>query len=69
MKAYVQVLKLDWELNQNSNADGGKGKGKGNGGAAAVDVLEGLQPHANLDELHITGYPGKKLPNWLSDHD
>ncbi|KAF6138224.1 hypothetical protein GIB67_011064 [Kingdonia uniflora] len=28
-------------------------------------VLEGLQPHPNLEELKINGYPGSKLPSWM----
>ncbi|XP_026417432.1 putative disease resistance protein RGA1 [Papaver somniferum] len=32
---------------------------------AASDVLEGLQPHPNLQELSIIGFPGLKLPKWM----
>ncbi|XP_026438766.1 putative disease resistance RPP13-like protein 1 [Papaver somniferum] len=28
-------------------------------------VLEGLQPHPNLKELSIEGFPGLKLPKWM----
>ncbi|KAF6172714.1 hypothetical protein GIB67_011001 [Kingdonia uniflora] len=28
-------------------------------------VLEGLQPHPNLEELKINQYPGSKLPSWM----
>ncbi|XP_026438487.1 disease resistance protein RGA2-like [Papaver somniferum] len=28
-------------------------------------VLEGLQPHPNLKEFSITGFPGLKLPKWM----
>uniref|UniRef100_A0ACD5VC45 Uncharacterized protein n=2 Tax=Avena sativa TaxID=4498 RepID=A0ACD5VC45_AVESA len=62
-KASLQVLKLDWELNQDQDA----GRGKGKSSPTAVSVLEGLQPHANLRELHITRYPGEKLPIWMWD--
>ncbi|KAM3295143.1 hypothetical protein ACQJBY_037789 [Aegilops geniculata] len=57
IKASLQVLKLDWENDADDRC-----KGKGNG---CLVVLGGLQPHANLRELHITRYPGKKLPTWL----
>ncbi|GKV17367.1 hypothetical protein SLEP1_g27881 [Rubroshorea leprosula] len=30
------------------------------------DVLEGLQPHSNLQLLEIDGYGGKNLPSWMS---
>ncbi|GKV17363.1 hypothetical protein SLEP1_g27877 [Rubroshorea leprosula] len=29
------------------------------------DVLEGLQPHSNLQVLEISGYGGKNLPSWM----
>ncbi|GLT45141.1 hypothetical protein SLA2020_189940 [Shorea laevis] len=29
------------------------------------DVLEGLQPHSNLQVLEIDGYGGKNLPSWI----
>ncbi|XBI74208.1 hypothetical protein VPH35_067791 [Triticum aestivum] len=57
IKASLQVLKLDWENDADDPC-----KGKGNG---CLVVLGGLQPDANLRELHITRYPGKKLPAWL----
>ncbi|KAF6159032.1 hypothetical protein GIB67_022187 [Kingdonia uniflora] len=28
-------------------------------------VLEGLQPHPNLEKLKINQYPGSKLPSWM----
>ncbi|KAH7689325.1 L domain-like protein [Dioscorea alata] len=31
----------------------------------AEEVLEGLQPHPNLEELFIYGYMGCNMPNWL----
>ncbi|KDP35930.1 hypothetical protein JCGZ_09902 [Jatropha curcas] len=31
---------------------------------AVEDILEALQPHQNLEELHMEGYPGIKFPNW-----
>ncbi|MED6118993.1 hypothetical protein PIB30_007883 [Stylosanthes scabra] len=29
------------------------------------DILDKLQPHAELKELSVTGYRGKKFPDWL----
>ncbi|XP_026428085.1 disease resistance protein RGA2-like isoform X2 [Papaver somniferum] len=34
--------------------------------AGATMVLEGLQPHSNLEILWIEGFPGLKLPKWMS---
>ncbi|XP_026438576.1 putative disease resistance protein RGA3 [Papaver somniferum] len=31
----------------------------------SVMVLEGLQPHPNLEKLWIHGFPGLKLPKWM----
>ncbi|KAK1667735.1 hypothetical protein QYE76_055894 [Lolium multiflorum] len=30
------------------------------------EVLEGLQPHSDLKELMIKGFPGVRLPSWLA---
>lgn len=30
------------------------------------EVLEGLQPHKNLEQIVIARYPGSKFPNWMS---
>ncbi|XP_042484476.1 putative disease resistance protein RGA3 [Macadamia integrifolia] len=32
------------------------------------DVLQGLEPHPNLEKLSIYEYPGFKLPSWMSDN-
>lgn len=29
------------------------------------DVLEGLQPHSNLEQLVVVGYRGDRFPNWI----
>ncbi|XP_043693617.1 putative disease resistance protein RGA3 [Telopea speciosissima] len=31
------------------------------------DVLDGLQPHANIEELKIDNYHGSKFPSWIGD--
>ncbi|XP_026441105.1 putative disease resistance protein RGA3 [Papaver somniferum] len=33
--------------------------------ATATMVLEGLQPHPNLEIMYIRGFPGLKLPEWM----
>ncbi|KAH7689344.1 P-loop containing nucleoside triphosphate hydrolase protein [Dioscorea alata] len=33
--------------------------------AVQEEVLEGLQPHPNLEQLYIEGYMGSKTPSWL----
>lgn len=58
-KEYLKVLKLEWgqQTLQQQNQRG----------AAANDsaVLEGLEPHPNLEKLHIVRYLGTKEPAWL----
>ncbi|CAN6272711.1 unnamed protein product [Urochloa humidicola] len=56
-KQDLKILKLEWEQ-RNQNPEDGR---------ADLDVLQGLQPHSNLEKLHITGYLGMASPNWLSD--
>ncbi|KAF6141784.1 hypothetical protein GIB67_027962, partial [Kingdonia uniflora] len=59
-KRGIHALVLDFgspnEL-ENIISEGDKEKTEG--------VLEGLQPHPNLEELKINGYPGSKLPSWM----
>ncbi|CAL4969338.1 unnamed protein product [Urochloa decumbens] len=56
-KQHLKILKLEWEQ-RNQNPEEGR---------ADLDVLQGLQPHSNLEKLHITGYLGMASPNWLRD--
>ncbi|KAJ6905676.1 hypothetical protein NC652_023442 [Populus alba x Populus x berolinensis] len=30
-----------------------------------MSILEALQPHQNVKQLVIEGYPGTRLPNWM----
>lgn len=58
-KSAVKLLKLEW---------GPPDPRRVNGGPADSDadaVLEGLQPHRDLQELRITRYPGATSPSWL----
>ncbi|GLT24906.1 hypothetical protein SLA2020_000680 [Shorea laevis] len=41
----------------------------GKGSNQDEDVMEGLQPHSNLQRLTIEGYEGNKLPSWMSKSD
>ncbi|KAA8515679.1 hypothetical protein F0562_018710 [Nyssa sinensis] len=52
-KQHLQALSLNWYRED------------GNGKDADVMLLEGLQPHQNLKELHINGYGGVRLPSWM----
>jgi Leucine-rich repeat (LRR) protein len=53
-KRYVQILKLEWSF-----------ANTGFGPTMDADVLDCLQPHPNLEELHITRYEGVPSPRWL----
>ncbi|CAO2034305.1 unnamed protein product [Urochloa humidicola] len=54
-KKYVTVLKFEWDA-------------KGAILIPDLDVLEALQPHDDLQVLHIRRYRGPSSPNWLSDN-
>ncbi|GKV29479.1 hypothetical protein SLEP1_g38408 [Rubroshorea leprosula] len=47
----VDELELKWRQGTHQNDE---------------DVLEGLEPHSNLQTLTIEGYGGKNLPSWMS---
>lgn len=53
-KQYVKILKLEW-----SSAN------MGSGATMDVEILDCLQPHPNLEELHIARYKGESSPSWL----
>lgn len=60
-KEYLKILKLEWgqQTLQQQNQRG-----------AATDdlaVLEGLEPHPNLEKLHIIRYLGTETPAWLEN--
>ena len=52
-KNYLCELEFSWTTT-NSNYD------------HALNVLENLEPHTNLEKLTIKNYSGSKFPNWLS---
>ncbi|KAL7106409.1 hypothetical protein ACP275_07G111600 [Erythranthe tilingii] len=52
-KPNIVELVLTW-----SNREGGNGN---------ESVLEGLQPHPNLESLKICGFGGRSLPSWCSN--
>ncbi|KAK1626237.1 hypothetical protein QYE76_000552 [Lolium multiflorum] len=56
-KTHIQKLMLEW------------GYGRPNKDLAKEDhVLESLQPHSNLLELHIGGHGGATCPSWLGSN-
>lgn len=57
-KGSVKVLKLEWGPPDPRQVNEGPTD-------PASAVLEGLQPHRYLQDLHITRYPGESSPTWL----
>ncbi|KAM0825880.1 hypothetical protein ACQ4PT_069261 [Festuca glaucescens] len=57
-KSSVKVLKLEWGPPDPRQVNEGPT-------GPSVAVLEGLQPHCHLEDLHITRYPGDSSPTWL----
>ncbi|XP_062004515.1 putative disease resistance protein RGA3 isoform X2 [Rosa rugosa] len=57
-KEHIRKLTLEWKLSRPSNnVENEEG------------VLEGLQPHSNLEFLEIKGFMGAKFPSWLLPSD
>ncbi|KAL5778735.1 hypothetical protein ACOSQ2_009472 [Xanthoceras sorbifolium] len=54
-KQQLGVLRLEWEREVNDHQ------------VIAEDevLLENLQPHSNLKELHVYGYRGGRFPHWI----
>ncbi|XP_050119717.1 putative disease resistance protein RGA3 isoform X2 [Malus sylvestris] len=50
-KANIRKLKLKWQLDHYADLD--------------EDILEGLQPHPNLESLTIEGFKGTKFASWM----
>lgn len=53
-KEYLNTLNLEWSYASRNNSL-----------AADAKVLEGLQPHQDIQVLHIRRYCGTEAPNWL----
>ncbi|KAL1293049.1 putative disease resistance protein At3g14460 isoform X2 [Arachis ipaensis] len=53
-KKHINTLKLKWLPN-----------GDNDDVETERDILDKLQPHQNLKELSIKGYPGERFPDWL----
>ncbi|KAG8364988.1 hypothetical protein BUALT_Bualt18G0055800 [Buddleja alternifolia] len=51
-KRNLTCLILHWKNDINENS--------------AEEVLEGLQPHENLEKMSISSYQGSRFPNWMS---
>ncbi|CAL5380933.1 unnamed protein product [Camellia sinensis] len=56
-KNALDVLSLEWNVNSDDSRDG----------RVETEVLDMLQPHKNLKELHIKGYLGTGFPTWIGD--
>ncbi|GMP42217.1 hypothetical protein CsSME_00012033 [Camellia sinensis var. sinensis] len=56
-KKGLDVLSMEWSVNSDDSRDG----------RVETEVLDMLQPHKNLKELHIEGYLGIGFPNWIGD--
>ncbi|KAL3354911.1 hypothetical protein AABB24_019147 [Solanum stoloniferum] len=55
-KEHVERLSLKWSRSFADNSQ------------TENDILDELQPNANIKEIKIAGYRGTKFPNWLADH-
>ncbi|KAL7205928.1 hypothetical protein ACSBR2_018778 [Camellia fascicularis] len=56
-KKGLDVLSMKWSVNSDDSRDG----------RVEIEVLDMLQPHKNLKELHIKGYLGTRFPTWIGD--
>ncbi|THG20495.1 putative disease resistance protein At3g14460 [Camellia sinensis] len=56
-KNALDVLSMEWSVNSDDLRDG----------RVETEVLDMLQPHKNLKELHIKGYLGTGFPTWIGD--
>lgn len=52
-KSLLRKLELEWN---NSSTDE----------SVAEEVIKGLKPHENLEELRVVGFDGAQFPSWLS---
>lgn len=52
-KEFVKALKFEWEATLEDTS------------VSHEQVLEGLQPHCNIEEMHIRRYQGTSSPSWL----
>ncbi|KAL7203596.1 hypothetical protein ACSBR2_016794 [Camellia fascicularis] len=53
----LDVLSMVWRVNSDDSRDV----------RVETEVLDMLQPHKNLKELHIEGYLGTRFPTWIGD--
>ncbi|KAL7205914.1 hypothetical protein ACSBR2_018764 [Camellia fascicularis] len=56
-KKWLDVLSMEWSVYSYDSRDG----------RVETEVLDMLQPHKNLKELHIKGYLGTGFPTWIED--
>ncbi|XVE91891.1 hypothetical protein REPUB_Repub01dG0050500 [Reevesia pubescens] len=54
-KPHLEVLTLEWSREVNNHIIFEEDEA----------LLEGLQPHSNLQEFHVYGYRAEKFPNWM----
>ncbi|CAL5331505.1 unnamed protein product [Camellia sinensis] len=56
-KQGLDVLSMEWSVHSDDSRDV----------RVETEVLDMLQPHKNLKELHIEGYLGTRFPTWIGD--